>query len=307
MINLSRALVAAVGLAATAATADAGWNNVFHLTCCDGPRARVSYSVPVAADCEPQARVSYVQRCYYQPETTYRRESYYVPVRENVKSFYYEPVTSYRYTSYYDPCSGCCQRIAVPSTSYVMRERCNSVTRWVEQSRLVPVTSYRAVTMYTPVVTYSFPPVSDPSSFKIPLTPPQVEEQRVPPATVPSSDELIPRKELPTNPQSAPRTMPNTAERTSAYTASRSRGVLRGEVVLNDRATPRPNTKVIFLNAADTSRREETVTDAYGNFDMKLPAGDWYVYLGQGDGRATFHKKISVATTDLRDVLLVSR
>ncbi len=310
MIRYAKTLIA---VAAMAAPATAGWDNVFQLTCCDGPSTRSSYSVPVAtADpcpqpCAPQARVSYVQRCYYQPETTYRSESYYVPVKENVKSYYMEPVTTYKYSSYYDPCSGCCQRIATPVTSYVQREKCNSVTRWVQQSRMVPVTSYKAVTQYTPVVTYYYPPVSSPSAFKIPLNPPTAPLN--PPSVIestPGTGEAIPKQALPTDPQSAPRSMPKASGTSNAYTASRTKASLRGEVVKNDQATPRPGTKVIFLNAA-TQKREETYTNGFGEFDMKLPAGVWYVYLGQGNGQAVFHKKLTVQTDDVRDMTLVSR
>lgn len=309
---MSRLFLLAVVWTVSAATANGGWNNVFTLTCCDSPPASTSYSVPAATpatDCEPQARVSYVQRCYYQPETSYRTESYYVPVKQNVKSYYYEPVTSYKYSSYYDPCSGCCQKIATPTTSYVMKEKCNSVTRWVEQSRVVPVTSYKAVTMYTPVVTYYYPPVSNPSAFKIPVAPRVDESRTAPPAPViPGETEKIPSPNVPTIPGSQPRVMPSKPTTTSnAYTASRAKASLRGEVVKNDRITPRTGTKVIFLNAADSSIREETVTNAIGEFDVNLPAGEWFVYLGNGDGNAVFHKKLSVRSDDVRDVTLVSR
>ncbi|CAN5289929.1 hypothetical protein BH11PLA2_BH11PLA2_10780 [soil metagenome] len=305
MLSTVKTLIASAVMASPAA---AGWDNVFQLTCCDGPKARTSYyEAPApASDCTPQPKVEYIQRSYYQPETSYKRESYYVPVKENVKSYYYEPVTSYKYTSYYDPCSGQCQQICTPTTSYAVKEKCNSVTRWVEQSRMVPVTSYRAVTSYTPVVTYYYPPVSSPSSFKIPIAPPQVNEQR---NVAPAPElELIPKKELPTQPNSVPRAMPPANSKTSAaYTASRSKGSVRGEVVKNDQATPRPNTKVIFLSATDTTKREEAMTNNFGEFDVKLPAGEWYVYLGQGTGKATFHKKLTVGADDNRDVTLVSR
>ena len=305
MIRLAKLFAVAAGLAASAASASAGWDNVFQLACCDGPAPARSYYTPAPSSCEPQTRVQYIQRSYYEPVTSYRSESYYVPVKESVKSYYYEPVTSYRYSSYYDPCSGCSQQIATPTTSYVMREKCNSVTRWVEQSRMVPVTSYRAVSSYTPVVTYYYPPVSSPSAFKIPIAP-QVAPL-APPGVTESGSDGIPKQTLPTTPQSVPRTMPKTSSSSSAYTASRTKAILHGDVVKNDQATPRPGTKVIFLSVVDTTRREETVTNSFGEFDVKLPAGDWYVYLGNGDGTASYHKKLSVASTDVREITLVSR
>jgi hypothetical protein len=109
------------------------------------PAPSVSYASPGCSTCapactscapaacpqacpQPQMRVSYVQRCYYQPVTEYQRQSYYVPVTQNYTSYYYEPVTSYRYTTYYDPCTGCPQRVCQPCTSYQIRSQCNGAT-----------------------------------------------------------------------------------------------------------------------------------------------------------------------------------
>ena len=41
-------------------------------------------------------RISYVQRCYYQPVTEYVQKKYIEPVTRNVTSYYYEPVTEYK-------------------------------------------------------------------------------------------------------------------------------------------------------------------------------------------------------------------
>jgi hypothetical protein len=120
--------------------------------------------------------------------------------------------------------------------------------------------------------------------------------------------ETIPPTTLPTTPQSIPRTMPKASAGSSpAYTASRTKASLSVEVVKNDQATPRPGTKVIFLNAKDATVRQEVTTDEFGKFDVQLPAGEWYVYLGTGTGKAVFHKTLTVAATDVRDMMLVSR
>ena len=308
-----------VGLCAASSSAFAGWNNVFQVCCNDRPRASTSYAAPAGDDCcpKPEARVSYVQRCYYQPVTEYKRESHYVPIKENVRSSYYEPVTSMRYTSYYDPCSGQCQQLAVPQTSYRLREQCNSVTRWVEQTRTVPVTSYKQVTMYQPVVTYYYPPVSSTSSFSLPTAPPyapRIDELRQnPPAQMPSNETTpltIPSPGLQTAPSSQPRTMPPATSKPttgiSAYTASR-RGSIRGEVVTSDQFSPRPGTKLVFVSAANNDEREYAKANEFGEFDVKLQPGEWHVYMGNGDGRAVYYKKIRVSETDNRNVTLVSR
>ena len=341
MTHIRRLVVPAVtlaGLLATAVPASAGWDNVFQV-CCHDCRPRASYYAP-AAPCpqpcpQPEARVSYVQRCYYQPVTEYRRESYYTPVQEQVRSYYYEPVCSYRYSTYYDPCSGCPQQIATPVTSYQLREKCNTVTRYIERCRMVPVTSYRQVTTMQPVVTYYYPPQVSSSSCYTPGAPlipadqfsgsatapghaPQVDQIRqTPPVVMPDrpADSTIPNPNVPVTP---PSTMPNSLQRSlptrpatsvpkGANFASRTRTTLRGEVVLNDRQTPRANTKVIFLNADRLDVRVSAVTNEFGEFDVTLPAGEWYMYLSTGDGKAVYHKKVTVREYDNPTYRVVSR
>ena len=116
LLRLTPALALAA-LFGSAGSASAAWNNVFQVCCNDCNRPRVSYAAPCPQPCpQPEVRISYVQRCYYQPVTEYKREAYYTPVHEQVKSYYYEPVCSYRYSCYYDPCTGCPQQIATPVT-----------------------------------------------------------------------------------------------------------------------------------------------------------------------------------------------
>src|SRR5262245_19046407 len=118
---------ARVCLAVGATDASAAWDNVFQTSsCCRSTRS--AYFAPPAACCPT---ISYVQRCYYQPVTTYKTETYYEPVTTYRTSYYWEPVTRYRYTSYYDPCTGCCQTVATPCTSYYLRSKCNAVCSYV--------------------------------------------------------------------------------------------------------------------------------------------------------------------------------
>jgi hypothetical protein len=313
-----RLLVATTAFLAWADGASAGWNNVFQLTCGDC-RPRTSFRLSQAC-CEPQPerRVEYVQRCYYQPVTEYRRESYRVPVKENVRTSYWEPVTSYTYSSYYDPCSGSCQELATPRTSYRLRERCDSVTRWVEKTRVVPVTSYKQVTMYQPVVTYYYPPSPSPSSssFFTAPPPPTIQDLRSPPAIMPQggsspTPETIKPPDLPTTPgegQSFPRTMPPATKpmAKNVHMASRSARV-RGEVVGVDELTPKDGSKIVFVNANKHDDRRYVTANAFGEFDTTLPAGDWYLYVGQPNGQAVRYKKITVKDEERRDFKLVSR
>ncbi len=311
-----RSLFVCLAVACGSTSVTAGWNNVFQLTCNNERRAFFRN------DCcpQPERRVEYVQRSYYQPVTEWKRETYKVPVRETVKSYYWEPVKSYTYKSYYDPCSGTCQEIAEPRTSYVLKEQCNSVERFVEKTRLVPVRSYREVTETTPVVTYYYPPTVRSSSYTVPAPPPpsaaapQVEEFRgVTPGTN-SNPETINPTDLPTTPgTSYPKPMPpakqpsaSSYKPNTANTASRS-GRLRGEVVERDQLTPKAGSKLVFVNAADHSDRKYSQANAFGEFDLSLPAGEWYLYVDRGDGQAVRYKKLTIAPNTQREFRLVSR
>src|SRR5207248_8503792 len=117
----------------------------------------------------------YVQRCYYQPVTTYKQETYLEPVTTYRTSYYWEPVTSYRYTSYYDPCTGCCQQVATPCTSYSLRSQCNACQSYVQRCRMVPCTEMRKSFYLEPVVTYHDPcgnPIPGPGGAGVAESPP---------------------------------------------------------------------------------------------------------------------------------------
>lgn len=179
-----RLLLAALGLAASAVPAMAGWNHVANATCNEGPIRR---AFKPAADCDPPApaprpSVNYETRTYYEPVTVMRAERYTEEVPVQVKSYYWEPVQSYTQRSYYDPCSGECQQVAVPRTSYVRKEECRTETRYLEKVRMVPVQVEREVTETRPVYTYYGPvtrkygPTTTPAPSE--FRNPRVEEHR---------------------------------------------------------------------------------------------------------------------------------
>jgi hypothetical protein len=320
--------IALLGAASVPTRASAAWDNVFQV-CCNDCKPRVSFSAPCPPPCpppcpqpcpQPEMRISYVQRCYYQPCTEYVRKSFFEPVTKQVTTYFYEPVTEYRYTTYYDPCTGCPQKVCQPCTSYRLRSQCNSVTSYVERCAMVPVTTLKQVTFQQPVVSFYFPPCptgSTGSSF-FPLPPsaaapsaPSVEQIREnPPGVTPtrpgtSSDMIVPQ-DLPTGPNmSNPRP---SAKIRPEKTVSRSSVVMvRGEVVLNDQITPRAGAKLVFMNADKPEQKEYTTANAFGEFDVRLPAGTWYMYVGGDAGRATYHKKIAVGDRDTVDYKVVSR
>lgn len=314
-ITTRTAFALALGwVAVGAADASAAWNNVFQATC-NGSSSRSYYFAPAPSRCCPS--VSYVQRSYYQPVTTYKQETYYDPVTTYRTSYYWEPVKSYRYTSYYDPCTGCSQTVATPHTSYYLRSQCNAVQSYVQRCRMVPVTEMRKSYYLEPVVTYS-----DPCGNPIPSAPAAgVNESAptIPPARIGESTERTgaginessepPRIKSPGLQESAPRkTMPPTSGTPlrSDRIASRSNGGrLQGQVVRDDRITPRANATLRFVNDND----EEVVAkaDPTGRFAVNLPAGEWTLYAPGTDGKATFHSTVYVKPSDDRRVTVVSR
>jgi hypothetical protein len=305
----------------TTNSASAAWDNVFQVCCNDcGPRVSYYAPAPCPQACpQPEARVSYVQRCYYQPVTEYVQKSFYEPVRQNYTSYYYEPVTEYRYSTYYDPCTGCPQKVCTPVTAYRMRSQCNSVTSYVMRTSIVPVTSLRPVTVSQPVVTYYYPAqiVDSGPPVVAPTIPhsagPSVQEYRNPPNVMPqnSSDTLIPGQSVPVNPPPGGTSFPRPGTNTNLRpdkTASRSSVVtVRGEVVLPDRITPRSNVKLVFVNADKPDQREYVSANAYGEFDVRLAAGKWNLYVGGENDRATYHKQVSLGDRDTYDYKVVSR
>ena len=313
-------LAVAVALAGVAGTATAAWDNVFQVCCndCNKPRASYYAPAPCPQPCpQPVAQISYVQRSYYQPVTEYVRKSYYEPVTKRVTSYYYEPVTEYKYSTYYDPCTGCPSKVCTPVTSYRMRSQCNSVTSYVERCAMVPVTTLKQVNYQQPVVSYYYPPTPTAASF-YPLPPmgapagPSVEQIRenAPGVMPPGGSDKLPPMNLPTDPvnpgMSNPR--PGTAKLRPEKTVSRSSVVsVRGEVVLNDQITPRGGAKVVFMSADKPEQKEYATANAYGEFDVRLPAGNWYMYVGGEGGKATYHKQIAVGDRDTVDYKVVSR
>ena len=82
---------------------------------------------------------------------------------------------------------------------------------------------------------------------------------------------------------------------------------VRGEVVLHDQITPRAGAKLVFLNADKPEQKEYATANAFGEFDVRLPAGNWYMYVGGEAGKATYHKKLSLGDRDTVDYKVVSR
>ena len=77
--------------------------------------------------------------------------------------------------------------------------------------------------------------------------------------------------------------------------------------VVTAKYAPRAGAQVVFVNASRQDIRQSATADAAGHYQVNLPAGEWYVYLGTGDGKAVYHKKITVEEYDNPTYRVVSR
>jgi hypothetical protein len=181
---------------------------------------------------------------------------------------------------------------------------------------MVPVTTLRPVTVRQPVVTYYYPPepvcppmASSAPAVIPPAAGPTVEQRPASPPTV--TPETIPPQSLPANPNAYPRTSSPSnypkirPEKTTSFV--KSLVTVRGEVVMPDQITPRPGAKLVFVDADNKSRKEYLTANQFGEFDARLPAGNWYLYLGGNDGRAVYHKQVSLGDKGTYDYKVVSR
>jgi hypothetical protein len=253
-------------------------------------------------------------------------------------SYYYAPVTTYRYTSYYDPSTCCYQQVAVPQCGYELRSKQCPVQSWVSRCVQVPVQAYQKVDYWQPVTTccttsYGAPivgcatpgcapqapaqqmpqapsmaPISDkPPVFNIDKTPtkPTLMEQFYPPQEKTGSTSFQPKLGLPTPSNSVqPPAAPQPPVRLDRIAVGPNSHV-DGQVVRSDNS-PKPNAKVMFINAM-TGKRETVVANTAGRFNAELPAGSWHMYLHGADDIPIYQSRIDVNGAQTRQVSLVSR
>jgi hypothetical protein len=63
----------------------------------------------------------------------------------------------------------------------------------------------------------------------------------------------------------------------------------------------------VFVNAERADQMQYATANQFGEFDVQLPAGKWYLYLGGDNGRAVYHKQVSLGGKDTYDYKVVSR
>jgi hypothetical protein len=346
----------ALGLLTTAAVpAEAAWNNVFQVTCHCRPRSSVSsfyvapapvavYSAPAAGCCDPcpcpqtQCTTRYIQRCYYQPVTTYQTQTCYEPVTTYTTKTYYEPVTTYRYSCYYDPCSCSYQQVATPVVSYVARQQCCPVQTWVQRCCQVPVTAYQKSFYWEPqttcCTTTSGPPVvavpgAPPGQPPVVVTPPGVEgRQTPPPPTVDGKSnggsgsplydqyygqpkdqqqsqyrQLAPNGPLPV--PAKPGALPPPSVKLERIALGNDTAV-EGKVVSAANA-PKAGVRLTFVSAQRQSADKTVTSNAAGQFQVQLPPGGWLVYVRTAEGQEIFHSRIEIDAQHQTPIVLVSR
>lgn len=315
------ALLAVLGLTSAATPSFAGWNNVF-LTSCWDCRPRVAQK-PAPAPTRADTQVEYERTSYSVPVTVMKPERYTEEVPVQVKSYYYEPVTSYRTSYSIDQC-GECQQVQVPCrTSWVKREQCETVMKAVERVRMVPVQMERIVTEVRPKYTTTYyGPVQRTTTPLQPVGPGVGIEREggapgtIPPAGVPpmrmpggleGRKQPLPAKQPAPEAPSNYRPMPAANALMTSFSKAPHGGLLTGDVVKSDRQTPLANAKLVFVNAKDLDTREYVTADDFGGFDVKLPAGEWHLYVGGGNGKATYHSKVSVADGERTTVKVQDR
>ncbi len=293
-----------------ASSAQAGWNNVFQSTGCrDCNQTRSSYFAPPPTSCQ---KIEYVQRSYYTPVTVWKRECYQEPVTVKYRSFYWEPVTETTYTSYYDPCTGCSKSVAVPRTSYRLRSQENCSQRYVQRSRLVPVTEQRVSYYMEPVIVSNYTPEPACNSCAPAPRAPSISEtpgaalgnpDGGAPAKMPE-DRIAPQSINPSGyraPQNPPSNVPVRMDRISSRI-----GNVQGTLVGEDRFTPRGNARVTLVNKSNPNDRKVVSTDAMGRFTTQLPGGDWSIYVPTTQGQSEYHSTLAVRDNDNRNVTIVS-
>jgi hypothetical protein len=330
--------------------ASAGWDNVFQPTLFRRQQSSSSYYIAPAPCCPPavvahsappceekKCTTAYVQRCYYQPVTTYQTKTVMEQVTTMQTSYYYAPVTTYRYSSYYDPCTCSYHQVATPQCGYELRAKQCPVQSWVSRCVQVPVQSYQRVDYWQPVTTCCsttlgapiggpapapMPPAAAPMpSAPLPADlPPSIRGEKTPgsgtskqpmwnqfyPPIEKSNDNFTPGASFklgiptPVQPQ-APAPQPPVKLNQIAVGDSN----VEGQVVRSD-SSPKPNAKVLFINAS-TGKRATVSANSAGRFQVDLPAGSWHVYLHGADDLPIYQNRIDVNDAQTRQMKLVSR
>jgi len=293
-------------------------------TCNTCQQAPVAVAAPACNTCaQPSCSTNYVQKSYYQAVTSYQTTTYYEPVTQYQTSYYYEPVTSYRTSYYYCPETCSYKQTCTPETAYQLRSKSCPVQGYVARSAQVPVTTYQKSYYLEPQTTccqttvgapvgVGAPPPQPPQISVTPGAPapagvpPVIDLQRTPPApSAPSYSSPQPPLNgmswQPAAPAPAQQASPAPVQTTPAKQPTvrldrivfGSDSTVEGQIVRGDN-TPRPNARMLFVNANQSTLRETISANDAGRFMVSLAAGGWLVYIYDADNHAVFHSRIEV-------------
>jgi hypothetical protein len=305
------AIGAVLTLLLAGSQAQAAWDNVFQ-TCCFGCRRHASSHAPppTVASASPCncCETKYIQRCYYQPVTTYKTVCQ--PVTTYKTSYYCEPVCSYRSSCYYDPCTGQSIQVTIPVTTYRLRSKCDAVTSYVQ--RCVPVVSYRPCYYLEAVVSCAPPPPCPnpcgPGGAPGVTDPGTIDGSRIPPPGVSESQSFPGTGTIrPTPPPPRP-IMPQAPTKLEHIVSRfRSGASVNGQVVANNSIVAVPGVKLLFVSRQTKDKQQTVTADNDGRFNVALAAGGWDIYTSRGEGMLEFHSSIDVKDRQDRNVRVVSR
>ncbi|MFQ3652031.1 MAG: hypothetical protein SNJ75_17040 [Gemmataceae bacterium] len=257
---------------------------------------------------------------------TYKQETYTEAVVSYQTRYYTEAVTSYRYSCAYNPCTCRYEQVAQPVVSYRLRAQCCPVTNYLQRTRLVPVLTQQAVTMYEPVTSccttsngpaVMAPPAGstllpngsaapggaerrDPVGSSLPPAPPGTETRE------PEMDRSTPMYTPPMMPPSSGSGLRNVPDARMDRMASRGDSVVQGRLTTSDRL-PRANSRVLFVNADNKNLQYQSTTDADGIFRTRLEKGAWLIYTFDASGKPVFNRRIDVMAKKDVSFTLVSR
>jgi hypothetical protein len=353
---------ALAALAAAAQPAGAAWNNVFQVCCSHcghgSAPAVTAFAAPTVAfaapsgpgccppPCPPTCTTRYVQRCFYQPVTTFRTTTFFEPVTTYRTSFYYEPVTTCHVSCFFDPCTCSFKQVSQPVTSFQLRSRCCPVTSYLQRTACTPVTTYRQSFYFEPVTTccstttgapvaavpaapsaavaVPAPAAAAPAVPAVPAPPPGTAETREPAAALPPPPPGTAETREPGAPSSSgshkidrspgvtpPRVMPEAYRSAPPAVrldriASRAGGKLQGRVVDAGRS-PKAGARVLFVSVEGKSIQHTATADAQGAFQARLAAGGWLVYTYDGRGQPVFSRRVDVPADRAVSMTLVNR
>ncbi len=311
-------------------------------TCNSPPPSSTACSTSYVQRCYYQPVTTYQTQTYYEPVTTYRTSYYYEPVTSYRYSCYYDPCTC-SYQQVATPCTSYQLRAqSCPVQSYV--QRCCQVPVTVQQKvcywqpQTTCCTTTEGAPIYAPTSAPATPPavstgpaIQPPAGNTAPsitpTTPPNISESRTPgsgtsqpsnpmyeryyprqqptqsPPPMPPASSWQPPATTPATPAKVPAAPPPPVKLERIVVGPDSH--INGQVVRYDNS-PRPYSRVLFVNAAGGARQTATA-NSMGRFDLDLPPGSWLVYLYGPDDIARYHSRVDVGTTQAAQLTLVNR